>query len=87
VDASTRARFQPVYPPAALRAGITGTVIVQVTYDANGTVTDASVYKSSRNRDLDRSAVTAVRKWKINPNIKNGQATGGTALITVDFTL
>jgi len=68
-------------------AGVTGTVIVQVTYDASGTVVDASVYKSSRNRDLDRAAVTGVRKWKINPGKKNGQNVGGTALVTVDFTL
>ncbi len=87
VDASTRAQFPVKYPPAALRAGVTGTVIVQVTYDANGTVTDASVYKSSRNRDLDRAAVAGVRKWKINPGKKNGQNVGGSALVTVDFTL
>jgi len=87
VDASTRAQFPVKYPPAALRAGVTGTVIVQVTYDASGTVTDASVYKSSRNRDLDRAAVAGVRKWKINPGKKNGQNVGGSALVTVDFTL
>ncbi len=50
-------------------------------------MTDASVYKSSRNRDLDRAAVAGVRKWKINPGKKNGQNVGGSALVTVDFTL
>ncbi|MEY3517071.1 MAG: hypothetical protein RIS67_1288, partial [Pseudomonadota bacterium] len=67
--------------------GATGTVVIQVTYDANGTVLDASVHKSSRNRDLDRAALAGIRKWKINPGIKNGQPVGGTALVSVDFTM
>jgi protein TonB len=62
-------------------------VVVIFTYDANGTVLSAAVHKSSRNRDLDRSAVTAVKKWKINPGKKNGQPVGGSSLIEVDFTL
>lgn len=70
-----------------MRANATGTVIIEVTYDANGTVLDAKVHKSSRNRDLDRAALTGVRKWKINPGKKNGQPVGGSALVTVDFTL
>ena len=87
VDASTRAQYPVKYPPAALRAGVTGTVVVQVTFDASGNVLDASVYKSSRNRDLDRAALTGVRKWKVNPGKKNGQNVGGTALVSVDFVL
>ena len=87
VDASTRAQYPIKYPPAAARAGATGTTVILVTYDSNGTVLDVSVYKSSRNRDLDRAAMTGVRKWKISPGIKNGQQVGGSALVSVDFTL
>lgn len=87
VDASARARYPIDYPVAALRAGLTGTVVVAARYDANGTVTETRVHKSSRNKDLDRAAVQGVRKWKINPGKINGQALGGEALVDVVFNL
>jgi len=58
-------------------------VVVKIEYDAAGNVTGASLFKSSRTREFDRSALTAVKKWKINP----GAPCPGSALITVDFTL
>jgi periplasmic protein TonB len=87
VDASTRSQFPIQYPPAAMRSGITGTVIVQVTYDASGRITDATIFRSSRNRDLDRAALQGVRRWTVNPGRRGGQPVGGVANVTVDFTL
>ena len=63
----------PKYPPAAARAGIQGTVILIIDVDANGNVTNVSVEKSSRNRDLDRAAMDAARKWRFNPGQAKGQ--------------
>jgi len=87
VDPSTRAQYPIKYPPAAARVGATGTVVIQVTYDATGTVLEATVHRSSRNRDLDRAALAGIRKWKINPGKRNGQPVGGSALVSVDFTM
>jgi len=87
VDASTRARYPIEYPVAALRAGLAGTVTVLARYDANGTVMETRVYKSSRNVDFDRAALRGVKKWKINPSEINGQAIGGEALVDVVFSL
>ncbi len=87
VDASTRARYPIEYPVAALRAGLAGTVTVLARYDANGTVMETRVYKSSRNVDFDRAALRGVKKWKINPSEINGQAIGGEALVDVVFRL
>jgi protein TonB len=87
VDASTRAQYPVTYPTAALLAGSSGLVIVLVRYDADGVVTDTRIHKSSRNKDLDRSALLGVKKWKINPGRINGQAIGGEALIEVLFNL
>ena len=87
VDASTRARYPIDYPVAALRAGLAGTVTVLARYDANGTVMETRVYKSSRNVDFDRAALRGVKKWKINPSEINGQAIGGEALVDVVFRL
>jgi protein TonB len=85
VDPSSRSRAPLNYPPAALRAGITGTTVAAITFDAQGNVIEATVEKSSRNRDLDRECLKTVKKWKVNPGKKNGQAVGGRALIPCEF--
>ena len=87
VDASTRAQYPVSYPAAALRAGSSGMVIVLAHYNADGVVTDTRIHKSSRNKELDRSALQGVKKWKINPGKINGQAIGGEALVEVLFNL
>ncbi|MGO1891624.1 MAG: energy transducer TonB, partial [Luteimonas sp.] len=87
VDVSSRAMNPPRYPPSALRSGITGTVILIVSVDANGNVTDVEVERSSRNRDLDRAAIQAARKWSFNPAVVDGVSSAGLVRIPVDFTL
>ncbi len=87
VDASTRAQYPIQYPAAALRAMAVGVVWVKVSYDATGTVTEARIHQSSRNRDLDRAALSGVRKWKINPRQVQGQPLGGESLVEVVFNL
>jgi protein TonB len=87
VDATGRAMNPPQYPPEEQRRGITGTVTVGLTYDANGNVTDVQVIKSSGNRNLDRAAVKAAKRWKVNPAVRNGVKTAGVAKTDVVFTL
>ncbi len=55
--------------------------------DATGNVTNVSVEKSSRNRDLDRAAMEAARKWRFNPSTVNGQKAAGRVRVPVNFTL
>ena len=87
IDISSRAMNPPRYPPAALRSGITGTVILVVSVDANGNVTDVSVERSSRNRDLDRAAIQAARNWRFNPAMVDGRASAGLVRVPVEFNL
>ena len=87
VDATGRAMNPPQYPPEEQRRGITGTVTVGLTYDANGNVTDVQVIKSSGNRNLDRAAVKAAKRWKVNPAVRNGVKVAGVAKTDVVFTL
>ena len=77
----------PRYPPAALRSGITGTVILIISVDAQGNVTDVEVERSSRNRDLDRAAIQAARKWRFNPAQVDGVNSAGRVRVPVDFNL
>ncbi|KRG62936.1 energy transducer TonB [Stenotrophomonas humi] len=75
----------PDYPPAALRRGDSGTVVVQVEVDAKGLPLDAKVIQRSGSRDLDRAALDAVRGWRFQPAQSNGQPMQGTLEIPFDF--
>jgi len=75
----------PSYPPAALRRGESGTVVVQVLVDASGQPLDAKVIQRSGSRDLDRAALEAVRGWRFQPAQSNGQPMQGTLEIPFDF--
>lgn len=57
------ARFQKerVYPRAARRAGIQGTVILEVTIDGKGKISGAKVLESSGHSILDAAALRAVK--------------------------
>ena len=68
---------QPRYPPQALRNGIGGTVRVGFHYNRCGNVRDAWIETSSRNRDLDRAALTQALKWQIaTTTLPEGENTG-----------
>ncbi|WP_313213535.1 energy transducer TonB [Stenotrophomonas acidaminiphila] len=75
----------PSYPPAALRRGESGTVVVRVEVDASGMPLDARIIQRSGSRDLDRAALEAVRGWRFQPAQSNGQPMAGSLEIPIDF--
>ena len=75
----------PTYPPAALRRGESGTVVVRVDVDAGGVPLDAKIVQRSGSRDLDRAALDAVRRWRFQPAQSNGQPMVGSVEIPFDF--
>lgn len=52
---------------AVSRANINATLVLLITYQADGTITDVSVASSSRNRDVDRAGVAWARRAKLCP--------------------
>ncbi len=87
VDPTGRALNKPVYPPEEMRRGITGTALLTLTYDLSGNVTGVEVKRSSGNRNLDRAAVKAANRWKINPGMRGGVSVAGQVDVPVEFTL
>ncbi len=75
----------PTYPPAALRRGESGTVVVQVDVGIDGSPLDARVIERSGSRELDRAALDAVRGWRFQPAMSNGQPMQGSLEIPFDF--
>lgn len=57
-----RAEKAPVYPKKAKSARVQGTVVLEVTVDREGNVTDARIVRSVPL--LDQAALDAVRQWK-----------------------
>ena len=65
-SASVLTRVDPTYPDTARRAGIEGTVELEVSIDASGKVTDVEVARGLP-FGLSESAVEAVRRWTWKP--------------------
>lgn len=69
---------KPEYPNAARRSGAEGSVIVAYTMDTTGTISEASVVKSSgfsrEHRQLDAVTLDAVRACKGVPGAVDGKA-------------
>jgi protein TonB len=65
-------RVEPQYPPQAQRRKLEGWVQVRFTISTAGSIKDAVVLKSSHSL-FERSALTAVSKWKYQPQLAAGK--------------
>jgi protein TonB len=73
----------PVYPPIAVTARVSGTVIIEAVIDVDGSVRDARVLRSIPL--LDESALAAVRQWRYTPTTLNGIAVPVIMTVSVRF--
>ena len=73
----------PMYPPAALRAGVSGVVSLQVLVDRFGDVGRAVVTKPVPM--LDMAAQESVMRWKFMPAQANGQPVSALMSTIVTF--
>jgi len=71
------------YPQDALAAGAQGVVIMEVSIDAVGSVSNAKVVRSVPM--LDGAAVQGVSNWHFKPTVVNGQAVPVKMMVTVNF--
>lgn len=76
---------QPKYPPAALRAGASGTVLLDVQVDAQGAPSQITIAKRSGNRELDRAAMKAASDWRFSPAVRDGKAVAQMVKVPVEF--
>ncbi len=86
VKAPERVRYvQPVYPPDARDAGVTGIVIIEAIVDETGRVAQTKVLRSVPG--LDQAAVDAVLQWEYTPTLLNGAPVPVLMTVTVNFTM
>lgn len=74
----------PTYPLELKREGISGLVAVKVVIDVNGTISEATVSKSTDPR-FDAAAIEAVKKWKFKPAQKDGAPVAIKMIIPIQF--
>jgi TonB family protein len=58
----------PSFPPGVSQAGVSGTGRFRLTFDANGSVTNIQVVKSTGNPYFDQAAIKGLRQWKSAPS-------------------
>jgi len=86
-DMKVTNRVDPIYPPASRRAGEEGTGIFRVLVDQSGRPLDVQVLRSSGFPRLDEAAVAAIRKWRFQAAVNNGQAVQSWTRVQVQFKL
>jgi TonB family protein len=77
---------KPQYTSTAMRAGVQGTVEMEVVVDIDGNVSEARVFRPL-NPELDEQALNAVREWKFVPGVMNGKPVPVLVNIEMTFTL
>jgi TonB family protein len=77
---------RPVYPRESIQAGDEGTVLLELSITASGTVEEARILWSSCER-LDKAALTAVRKWRYEQVRLNGRPAPFKVMTQVPFKL
>jgi len=78
---------QPEYPRDAQRRGLSGRVVLRVDVGADGTATDVDFVQRSGAPELDRAAMSAVRKWRFAPAKRDGKPVASSVRVPIDFVL
>jgi protein TonB len=78
-------RVNPVYPPTAIAARVSGPVVIAAITDIYGRVREARVING--HALLSASAMEAVREWIYEPYLVNGVPMPVSFTVTVTFTL
>jgi periplasmic protein TonB len=78
-------KTQPVYPPIAKAARVSGTVVLQATISKTGTIENLRVINGPAM--LQQSAMDAVKSWRYRPYLLNNEPVEVETTVNVIFTL
>ena len=78
-------RVQPVYPPLARQARIQGTVVLRAIISRDGSIENLTLV--SGHPMLVPAAIDAVKQWKYQPYLLNGQPVEVDTEVLVNFAL
>jgi protein TonB len=75
----------PVYPELAVQSRVSAVVILEAEVDTRGLVKTVKVLRG--HPLFDEAAMTAVKQWRYQPLLLNGEPTGFILTVTVTFNL
>ena len=78
-------RYKPPYPEQARAQKLEGVVLLLVSVDTSGRVTDASIHQGSGHAILDRAALEAVRAWRFTPARQGDRVIPATVELPIRF--
>lgn len=78
-------KVNPKYPPEALKAGVSGKVVIEATTNKEGDITDAVVIDG--HPLLNPAALDAVRQWKYEPYLIKGVKKPVKFTVVMNFSL
>ena len=79
-------KVEPEYSEEARKAKYSGTVLLSIVVDANGTPRDIHVLRPL-GLGLDEKAIEAVSKWRFRAGMKGGRPVSTQAQVEVNFRL
>ena len=77
----------PAYPPLSRRLREEGKVVLRVFVEPSGAAGTVEMRTSSGFERLDKSAITAVSRWKFVPAKQGAEAVGAWVLVPIIFSL
>ncbi|MEL0649316.1 TonB family protein [Pseudoalteromonas agarivorans] len=78
-------RQNPEYPQNKARQMRDGIVVVEFDVDTAGFVKNPEVVSSEGGKEFERSALTALKKWRYAPKFENGQPVIASTQVQLDF--
>ena len=78
---------KPTYPEQALQAGIEGAVLLEAVIAKSGSVENLRLMSRGAHPFLAKAAMEAVKQWRYQPTLLNGEPIEVVTTITVDFRL
>jgi TonB family protein len=73
----------PVYPPAARKGGVEGTVVLKTVVSAAGVVEGVRLVEG--NPALATTAISTVKQWRYRPYVRDGKALPFQTIVLVEF--
>jgi TonB family protein len=80
-------QVKPVYPESAQRQGIEGTVLLRAVIARDGSLLSIGVMNTLADPELASAATDAVKQWRYEPTLLNGEPVEVVTTISVNFHL
>jgi len=80
-------RIAPQYPRQALRDGIEGVVVFEVTINPDGTVKSAKLLSAKPRGVFEGAAMNAIMKWKFKPKVIEGKGIESVGVQPIEFNM